>query len=198
LADPPLHFNSYTALQMQNPESGRHVERHYDTMSLADIKALPIASLANPEGCHLFLWATGPCLPQAFEVITAWGFRYSSVAFTWAKLKKSFNGEQLRVLPTSASDFHTGLGLTTRKNAEFCLLARRGNARRLAKDVRELIIAPVREHSRKPDETYERIERYAAGPFLELFGRQSRPGWTVRGNEATKFDKEDPNAGQIA
>ena len=84
-------------------------------------------------------------------------------------------------------DFAIGLGLTTRHNPEICLLARRGRARRIAKDVRELIIAPAREHSRKPDEAYRRIERYAAGPYLELFARQRRPGWTVWGNETGKF-----------
>jgi N6-adenosine-specific RNA methylase IME4 len=187
LADPPWYFKNYTALQVDNPGSRRDVDRHYATMSVDQIKELPIAELANPSGCHLFLWTTGPCLPQAFDVIKAWGFKYSSVAFTWAKLKKSYDASQLRMSPTAAGDFHVGLGLTTRKNAEFCLLARRGNARRIAKDVRELIIAPRREHSRKPDETYERIERYAAGPYLELFGRQQRPNWTVRGDEAHKF-----------
>jgi N6-adenosine-specific RNA methylase IME4 len=94
---------------------------------------------------------------------------------------------QLRVLPTAESDLHVGLGLTTRKNAEFCLLARRGNARREAKNVREIIMSPVREHSRKPDEACARVQRYCAGPYLELFARQERPGWTVWGNETAKF-----------
>ena len=187
LADPPWHFKSYTALQMSNPGSRRDVERHYSTMSIDQIKDLPIVDLASPLGCHLFLWTTGPNLPLAFDVIKAWGFKYSGMAFTWAKLKQSHNANQLRILPSLDGDFHVGLGLTTRKNCEFCLLARRGNARRNAKNIRELIIAPRREHSRKPDETYERIERYADGPYLELFGRQQRPNWTVRGNEKEKF-----------
>lgn len=187
LADPPWAFRSY-APQSQNPRSRRDVERHYRTMDLSAIKELPIADLAARDGCHLFLWATGPNLPQAFEVMAAWGFKYSGIAFTWIKLRKSFDAHQLRVLPSSDGDFHVGLGFTTRKNAEFCLLGRRGNARRIARDVRELIIAPRREHSRKPDETYTRIERYCAGPRLELFGRQERPGWTVRGHEVSKFN----------
>jgi N6-adenosine-specific RNA methylase IME4 len=191
LADPPWHFKSYTALQMANPGSRRDVERHYSTMTMDAIKGLPIAELAAPTGCHLFLWTTGPNLPMAFEVIKAWGFKYSGMAFTWAKLKKSHNANQLRLLPTAAGDFHVGLGLTTRKNCEFCLLARRGNARRNAKNIRELIIAPRREHSRKPDETYDRIEQYADGPYLELFGRQQRQKWIVRGNESDKFSSEE-------
>jgi N6-adenosine-specific RNA methylase IME4 len=76
----------------------------------------------------------------------------------------------------------------TRKNSEPCLLARRGNPRRLSRSVQELIVAPRREHSRKPDEIYERIERYASGPFVELFARQSRRGWSSWGDEVGKFD----------
>jgi N6-adenosine-specific RNA methylase IME4 len=158
-------------------------------MGLDDIKALPVGSLAAKDGCHLFLWVTGPCLPLAFGVIEAWGFRYSAVAFTWAKLKRS-HGRSVSLISTAdlAREFHVGLGLTTRKNAEFCLLARRGNAKRVAKNVRELIVAPVREHSRKPDEIFERIESYCVGPYVELFARASRPGWDTWGAESTKFD----------
>lgn len=190
LADPPWHFRARTALQMSNWTSRRDAEKHYTVMGVDDIAAMPVQDLAARDA-HLFLWTTGPCLRQAFEVIEAWGFRYSAIAFTWVKLKRSHNPNQLRVLPIGATDLHTGLGLTTRKNAEFCLLARRGNARRIAKDVREIILAPVREHSRKPDEARIRIERYCAGPYLELFSRESRPGWTSWGNEAGKFDGYD-------
>ena len=187
LADPPWNFKARTALQASNFDSRRDVEKHYPTMGLDDIAALPVKRVASKDA-HLFIWTTGPCLQQTFDVIEGWGFRYSTLAFTWVKLKRSFQADQLRIVPTCESDLHVGLGLTTRKNAEFCLLARRGNARREAKDVREIIMAPVREHSRKPDEVYARIERYCAGPRLELFSRQTRPGWRTWGNEATKFD----------
>jgi N6-adenosine-specific RNA methylase IME4 len=187
LADPPWHFKSYTALKTQNWLSGRHVERHYRTMRLAEMKALPVRNLAARTGCHLFLCATGPCLPQAFEVMAAWGFKYSTVAFTWAKLRRRFEADQFRFLPTADGDFHVGLGRTTRKSCEFVLLGRTGNARRVSKKVRELILAPVREHSRKPAQLHERIEQYCEGPYLELFGREQRPNWTVRGDEAEKF-----------
>lgn len=189
VSDPPWHFRARTALQVGNWVSRRDAEKHYAVMGVEDIMALPVATLAAKD-CHLFLWCTGPCLPQGFEVLKAWGFKYSSVAFTWIKLKRSYDAKQLRVLPLADYDLHVGLGLTTRKNAEFCLLGRRGNARRNAKDVREIILAPVREHSRKPDEAYERVQRYCDGPYLELFARASRPGWTTWGNEATKFDAE--------
>jgi N6-adenosine-specific RNA methylase IME4 len=187
MADPPWHFRARTALQTRNFQCARDAEKHYPTMGLDDIKALPVRELADKDA-HLFIWTTGPCLRQTFEVMEAWGFRYSAVAFTWVKLKRSFNAMQLRVLPTLESDLHVGLGLTTRKNAEFCLLGRRGNARRNAKDVREIILSPVREHSRKPDEARIRIERYCDGPYLELFARSPRPGWSAWGNETDKFE----------
>lgn len=185
-ADPPWHFRARTALQMSNWTSRRDAEKHYSVLGAEDIMNLPVGDLAAKD-CHLFLWTTGPCLPQAFDVIKAWGFRYSAMAFTWVKLKRSHNALQLRVLPLGATDLHTGLGLTTRKNAEFCLLARKGNCKRISKSVREIILSPVREHSRKPDEFYDRVQQYAAGPYLELFARQQRPGWTVWGNEVDKF-----------
>ena len=189
MADPPWHFKSRTALQSANWTSRRDAEKHYAVLGVEDIAALPVGSVAARDA-HLFLWTTGPCLQQAFEVMRAWGFRYSSVAFTWVKLKRSHDPYQLRVVPTAESDLHVGLGLTTRKNAEFCLLGRRGNAKRVSKKVREIILSPVREHSRKPDEAYERVQAYCAGPYLDLFSRQSRPGWTAWGLETGKFDRE--------
>lgn len=185
-ADPPWHFRARTALQTSNWTSRRDAEKHYAVMGVEDIMTLPVSNLANKDA-HLFLWTTGPCLPQAFEVIKAWGFRYSSIAFTWVKLKRSHNPLQLRVLPLGATDLHTGLGLTTRKNAEFCLLARRGRCRRLSKSVREIILSPVREHSRKPDEFYDRVQQYAEGPYIELFSRQRRSNWDSWGLECNKF-----------
>lgn len=190
LADPPWHFRARTALQMSNWTSRRDAEKHYAVMGVDDIAAMPVKELAAKDA-HLFLWTTGPCLRQSFDVMEAWGFRYSAVAFTWVKLKRSHNPLQLRVLPTAEADLHVGLGLTTRKNAEFVLLGRRGNARRIAKNVREIVMSPVRQHSRKPDEVPARIERYCAGPYLELFARERRAGWDAWGNEVGKFNDYD-------
>ena len=191
-ADPPWHFRARTALQMSNWTSRRDAEKHYAVMGIDDISALPVREVVAPDA-HLFLWITGPLLVEGkhIEIMKAWGFRPSSMMFTWVKLRRSYRVDQLRCLPTAESDLHVGLGLTSRKNAEFCILGRRGNAKRLAKDVREIIMSPVREHSRKPDEFYPRVERYSEGPYLELFSRQSRPGWTTWGLEATKFDNPD-------
>lgn len=188
VADPPWHFRARTALQMTNWTSRRDAEKHYAVMGIKDIEALPVRDLAAKD-CHLFLWTTGPCLPLAFGVIEAWGFRYSSVAFTWIKMRRKFDANQLRILPSIESDLHVGLGLTTRKNAEFCLLARRGNCKRASKRVREIIMAPVREHSRKPDEFRRRVAEYIGPdiPTVELFARAPHPGWETWGNEVERF-----------
>lgn len=183
VADPPWYFRTRTTVV-----SDRDPQNHYPVLGVQDIVALPVKDIAAAD-CHLFLWVTGPCLPQAFAVIEAWGFRYSGVAFTWVKLKRSHNPMQLRILPTAESDLHVGLGFTTRKNAEFCLLARRGSAKRVAKNVREIIMSPVREHSRKPEVFRDRVEAYV-GPEIriaELFARSSRLGWDSWGNETSKF-----------
>jgi len=188
VADPAWHMKTFAA---QNPDKTRSPDKHYKTMTVEEIMALPVGRLAAPDA-HLFMWVTGPHLENAFRVIKAWGFRYSGVAFTWVKLKRSHNPNQLRVLPSAESDLHTGLGFTTRKNAEMCLLARRGNARRAAKDVREIILSPVREHSRKPEEARIRIERYVGPgvPIVELFARSTRSGWASWGDQVGLFGEE--------
>jgi N6-adenosine-specific RNA methylase IME4 len=183
--DSPQRFQSYTALQVSNWDSRRDVEKHYETWSIERIAQLPLKDLAHPEGCHLWSWITGPNLHRARELIDAWGWRYSSQGFTWVKLRPGLKDTPLFF---SERDFFVGLGLTTRHNPELCLLARRGNCRRLRKDIRELVIAPVREHSRKPDEVYRRIQLYCEGPFIELFARECRPNWDAWGNEVGKFD----------
>ena len=189
--DPPWHFRARTALQSRNFQSARDVEKHYSTMCLDDIKALPVGDLATPY-CHLWMWITGPMLVEGNHIplMKAWGFKPSSLAFTWAKLKRSFDVNQLRTLPTLAGAFHTGLGLTTRKACEFVVLGRRPKSMRVAKNVRELILAPVRQHSRKPDEFYDRVRAYCEGPYLELFARESRPGWSTWGDESGLFDEK--------
>ena len=186
LADPPWHFRTYTKLDENNWNGRRDAEKHYAVMTLDEIAALPVSQLAAPDA-HLFLWTTGPHLPQALCVLEAWGFRYSGMGFVWVKLRRGVNPQQLRLIPFTEADLHLGLGHTTRKNAEFCLLGRRGSPRRKAKDVREIVLSPVREHSLKPDPVPERIERYCDGPYAELFARMTRPGWDCWGVEVDHF-----------
>lgn len=177
-ADPPWRFISWSrqpALVM----NARSPEKHYPVMTMAEILAMPVRDVVD-DNCHLFLWATGPCLPHALRVMAAWGFVYSGMGFVWVKLRKRASDadvERLVSLEELPSLLHTGLGLTTRKNAEFVLLGRRGKPARLAKNVREIILAARREHSRKPDIAYTEIARYADGPRLEMFATTERPGW---------------------
>lgn len=191
-ADPPWNFREY--VKSGNDPKSRHASRHYATMDIDAIKALPVADLCAKD-CHLFLWATAPNLLEAIDTMQAWGFRYSTMAFVWVKQKRSFQPDQFRFAPGSESDLHVGLGHTTRKNAEYVLLGRRGSPKRLAKNIREIILAPVRQHSRKPDEAYSRIQRYCDGPYVELFARESREGWATWGNERSKFDPNPASAG---
>ena len=172
-ADPPWTFATYS-----HKGKGRNAEAYYDCMSLSDVKALPVGDWAADD-CVLLLWTTDPLLPTAFEVIDAWGFRYKTVGFYWAKLNKS-----APKLIYDQRSFFTGLGFWTRANPELCLLATRGHPKRRRSDVRKLIVSPRREHSRKPDEAYERIEALCEGPYVELFARSSRPGWERWGAEA--------------
>lgn len=185
-ADPPWPFRGY-APPVEDNRHRRDTERHYKTMSLPEIKAMPVKELAAPDA-HLLLWSTWPQLPAALETMEAWGFRYSGSGLIWMKLRRGINVEQLTLIRMIEDELHLGLGHTTRKNTEFALLGRRGNARRKAKNIREVIVAPVREHSRKPEEFYGRAERYCDGPRLELFSREDRPGWTCWGNEIGKFN----------
>jgi N6-adenosine-specific RNA methylase IME4 len=122
-------------------------------------------------------------LPQALDVMAAWGFTYKTVGFYWAKLNKSAGG-----LVFTERDFFTGLGFWTRANPEPCLLGTRGKPRRRSAGVAKLVMAPRREHSRKPDLVHERIETLVEGPYLEMFARSSRPGWDAWGDQADLFD----------
>ena len=172
-ADPPWTFATYS-----RKAKGRSAEAYYDCMSLAEIRSLPVGEWAA-EDCVLLLWVTDPLLQTGFEVIRDWGFTYKTVGFYWAKLNKSADPTIYR-----QSSFFAGLGFWTRANPELCLLATRGRPHRRRANVRKLIVSPRREHSRKPDEAYARIEALCDGPYLEMFARGPRPGWDVWGLEA--------------
>jgi N6-adenosine-specific RNA methylase IME4 len=147
-------------------------------MSVDEIAALPVASIAARD-CRLFLWTPAQHLANALRVMGAWGFTYSSTAFVWVKLT-----------PNGLGYARSGQGHTTRKGTELCLLGRRGRLQRKSAGVNELIVAPRREHSRKPDEQYARIEAFCDGPYVELFARQRWPGWIAWGREVGLFNAE--------
>ena len=140
-------------------------------MSADDICSLPVADIAE-DNSVLFLWVTFPNLQESFRVIKAWGFEYRTVAFVWVKRNKK------------AINWFMGLGYWTRANAEICLLAVKGKPKRISKSVRQVIDSPIERHSKKPDETRERIvELMGDLPRIELFARQKTDGWEVWGNE---------------
>lgn len=171
LADPPWQFMA------RSPKGdGRSAVQHYPVMGLGGIKALPVAEIAAPD-CTLLLWAIDPMLPQALEVIEAWGFTFKTVGFYWTKRTRTG-------LP------FVGQGYWTRANPEQCLLATRGSPKRHARDVRRWIDAPVRQHSRKPDLAKARIERLLGPvPRLEMFSRSETHGWDAWGLETGRFER---------
>ena len=186
LADPPWPFRTWIGDRLPTRIASAVGATPYKTMAFSDIEELPVASYAATD-CALFCWIVWPSMPDALKVIEAWGFTYKTCAFCWNK------GNSLPLFPDDFKD-KMGLGYWTRANSEVCLLATRGKPKRLNADVRQIIQAPLREHSRKPDEIYGRIERLVDGPYLEMFARQQQPGWDVLGNETDKFEVEAMNA----
>ena len=166
LADPPWAFRVWSG-----KTKNRSAENHYPTMRMKDIQALPVGELAAKD-CALFMWVTTPMLMEAFSVLEAWGFTYKTVAFVWIKQNKK------------AASLFWGLGYWTRANAELCLLATRGHPVRHSAKVHQVLLSPVEEHSKKPDVIRERIvELMGDLPRVELFARQTAPGWDAWGNE---------------
>lgn len=174
-ADPPWTFEVYSG-----KGKSRSAEEHYDTMDLESIKALPIGNLSD-DNCALFLWAVMPQLPEALEVIHAWGFEFKTVAFVWVKTT-----EKSKLINLNGDGLHWGMGYWTRANTEVVLFATKGAPKRVAMDVHQVVVAPVAAHSRKPDKVQQRIEELLGVPsretHLELFARRPTRGWMVWGN----------------
>jgi N6-adenosine-specific RNA methylase IME4 len=177
--DFPWEFEAYSGKGKQ-----RSAERHYDVWPLERILAMApiLKALAAPD-CALLLWAVWPELAGALELIRRTEFAYESAAFVWVKATK--NAE---IITPDGTGLHWGMGYATRSNTEVCLLATRGNPLRLAADVHQVVFAPVGKHSEKPSEVYHRAERLYPGPYLEMFARRPRAGWTTWGDEVGKFD----------
>ena len=168
-ADPPWPWKTWGG------DSGKvrsAPDNHYGTNPLDEIMSLPVAALAA-EDCALLMWCTWPhiLIGTHIKIIEAWGFTPCTVGFDWIKQNPSGDG------------LHTGMGYYTRSNAEPCLLAIKGSPVRMATDVHQIVMAPVSEHSAKPQEVRRRIERLFGGPYLELYARASVAGWTTWGNE---------------
>ena len=168
LADPPWRFQNRTGKVA--PEH-RRLHR-YETMALEEIMALPVADLVE-EPAHLYLWVPNALIPEGLQVLGAWGFEYKTTLI-WHKVRKD-----------GGSDGR-GVGFYYRNVTESVLFGVRGKAARTLPPARRqtnLIATRKREHSRKPDELYPVIEACSRSPFIELFARGSRPGWTSWGHE---------------
>lgn len=170
LADPPWRFSNRTGKIA--PEHARL--SRYETMSVAEIGALPISELVA-EPAHLYLWVPNALLPEGLQVLRAWGFEYKT-NIVWHKIRKD-----------GGSDGR-GVGFYFRNVTEIVLFGTRGrNARTLSPGRRQvnLTASRKREHSRKPDELYKIIEACSPGPYLEIFARGLRAGWACWGKEAS-------------
>ena len=167
LADPPWRFSNRTGKMA--PEH-RRLSR-YGTLTLEEILALPVAEAAEARA-HLYLWVPNALILEGLDVMRRWGFTYKT-NLVWHKVRKD-GGPDGR-----------GVGFYFRNVTELVLFGVRGSMRTLAPGRRQVnfLKTQKREHSRKPDEFYEIIERCSPGPYLEMFARSARPGWTSWGNE---------------
>lgn len=170
LADPPWQFQNRTGKVA--PEHKRL--NRYTTMSLDEIKALPVDSVSDTKS-HLYLWVPNALLPEGLEVMKAWGFEYKA-NIVWEKVRKDGNPDG------------RGVGFYFRNVTELLLFGIKGKSYRTEQPARSqvnLIRTMKREHSRKPDEIYPIIEACSKGPYLEMFARGIREGWVVWGNQAS-------------
>ena len=170
-ADPPWTYHKTGGKK----NSRGMAKQFYNTMSIEEIKSLPIRSI-TADNAILFLWCTYPQLPNGLEVINDWGFEYFGLGFEWIKKTKS------------GKDFF-GMGYWTRANPECCLLATKGKPKPQCHNIRQLIYAEIMEHSRKPVEVRKNIVQLCGDlPRIELFARQHADGWDCWGNETDKFE----------
>ncbi len=173
LADPPWRFQNRTGKMA--PEHRRLTR--YGTMASEDIAALPVQSVSMPTA-HLYLWVPNALLPEGLHVLNAWGFDYKA-NIVWHKIRKD-----------GGSDGR-GVGFYFRNVTELVLFGVKGkNARTLPPGRRQVnyLASRKREHSRKPDAFYDIVEACSQGPYLELFARGSRPGWTGWGDQSEDYD----------
>ena len=175
LSDPPWKFKTYA-----DDISPKSAASKYTLMTRSELRNLPVYQLAAKD-CALVMWATQAQVPEALDLLACWGFVYKTMG-AWGKLSKASKIED----EDRKKAFGTGYIL--RSAAEFFIIGARGNPKVATRSERNWIEAPVREHSRKPDEMHEMLERmYPNARKCELFGRGRRDGWDVWGNERTRF-----------
>lgn len=174
MADPAWHFKTRS-----KKGDAKSPQAKYRTMTLEEIKAMPVADLAAKD-CHLWLWCTNPNIPEALEVMAAWGFTFSTAGH-WPKITK--NGK-----------LAFGTGYVFRGAGEPYLIGKRGKPKN-TRGTRSVIFGQVREHSRKPDEVYAEAERWMPNATrMDLFSRQRREGWHCWGDQADLFEVHSDGA----
>lgn len=164
VADPPWRYKSTNPVCLPEKQPLTcSVEYYYPTMSIAEIKDLKVSEVAD-QNSVLFLWATSPMLPEAFDVMKSWGWKYKTI-ITWHKTNKDCMGYWFRVC------------------TEHILVGTRGKVKSFRSMQRNLIESPRGKHSEKPEFAYQLIEQVSPGPYLEMFARHPRQGWSVWGDE---------------
>jgi len=178
--DPAWHHE--TRAPLKDDAAMRTPQKHYPTMSLEHIASIPVRQMAKPDA-WVFLWMTGPLMVRGVhnKLFEAWNVKPSSLAFVWIKLWNNTDVAQFGRTPLLEQDLALGMGLTTRQNAEFVMLGKIGSPRVGRHDIRQVIVSPRREHSRKPEEYYRRVEHFAVGNRLDCFAGAERTGWTSWG-----------------
>lgn len=171
LADPPWAFRTYSGKHC-TPHRGAH--DHYITTRTDALSEIPLAPVVAKDAA-LFMWVVDSHLEEAFQLGRAWGFEFKTCAFVWVKSKPGGYP-------------HIGMGYWTRKQTEQCWLFTRGSPKRLGKGVEQIIHCPRGAHSAKPEQQYGLIERLVGGPYLEMFARTTKPGWTAWGNQVGARD----------
>lgn len=169
--DPPWRF-----LNWSEKGEGKNPVAHYDCMTIEQLRELPVGDLGAPDSA-MFMWATAPMLDVALDLMRHYGFQFKTSG-AWAK--QSSTGKR----------WSFGPGYILRSAEEPFIIGTVGNPEIKSHSERNLIVAPVREHSRKPDDAVRKIEALWDGPYVELFARTERPGWASWGNETDKFEAE--------
>lgn len=167
-ADPPWKFGD------KLPGPGRGADKHYPTLPLQALLSFPVPQM-EPDAV-LFLWRVSAMQQEALDVVKAWGFTLKT-EIVWCKT-------------TRRGKRHMGMGRIVRGEHETCLIATRGKPKCMVKNMRSTFEAPVRRHSEKPAAFYAIVESLYRGPYVELFSRRNRPGWTAIGNQVGLLDAE--------
>ena len=189
LMDPPWSFRTFAGTsRTPTAKSFREAEDHYSTMSIEDMARLPVGEMMAKDSA-IAMWIVGSHCDAAIELARAWGFSFVTDLFCWMK-QKLIDAQQVDLFTGDIPPPRMSMGYYTRKQKEDCWLFTRGRGLPvLAHDVRQVIVRPSEGHSRKPADQYERLERlFGDVPRIEMFARNTAPGWDAWGNEVGKFD----------